>query len=65
MYKMEEHLDGHQRRGRIAGCQPLSLSKLSVIRNQQFAEYILKRPETTSPDVRHVRNIKVFETPTR
>ena len=30
--------------GRIAGCGPISLSKLSVIKNQQFAEYILKRP---------------------
>jgi hypothetical protein len=30
--------------GRIAGCEPISLSKLSVIKNQQFAEYILKRP---------------------
>jgi hypothetical protein len=29
--------------GRIAGCGPISLSKLSVIKNQQFAEYILKR----------------------
>jgi uncharacterized C2H2 Zn-finger protein len=30
--------------GRIAGCDPIFLSKLSVIKNQQFAEYILKRP---------------------
>ena len=30
--------------GRIAGCGSISLSKLSVIKNQQFAEYILKRP---------------------
>ena len=30
--------------GCIAGCGPISLSKLSVIKNQQFAEYILKRP---------------------
>jgi hypothetical protein len=29
--------------GRIAGCVPISLSKLNVIKNQQFAEYILKR----------------------
>ena len=27
-----------------AECGPISLSKLSVIKNQQFAEYILKRP---------------------
>jgi hypothetical protein len=30
--------------GRRAGCGPISSSKLSVIKNQQFAEYILKRP---------------------
>ena len=30
--------------GRKTGCGPISLSKLSVIKNQQFAEYILKRP---------------------
>ena len=30
--------------GKKAGCGPISLSKLSVIKNQQFAEYILKRP---------------------
>ena len=30
--------------GRKAGCGPVSLSKLNVIKNQQFAEYILKRP---------------------
>ena len=29
--------------GRIAGCGPISSSKLSVIKNQQFAEYILNR----------------------
>ena len=30
--------------GGIVGCGPISLSKLSVIKNQQFAEYILKKP---------------------
>ena len=30
--------------GRKARCGPISLSKLSIIKNQQFAEYILKRP---------------------
>jgi hypothetical protein len=30
--------------GENAGCGPISLSKLSVIKNQQFAEYITKRP---------------------
>ena len=30
--------------GEKTGCVPISLSKLSVIKNQQFAEYILKRP---------------------
>jgi hypothetical protein len=30
--------------GDKTGCVPISLSKLSVIKNQQFAEYILKRP---------------------
>ena len=29
--------------GCIAGCGPISLSKLNVIKNDQFAEYILKR----------------------
>ena len=29
--------------GRIVECGPIFLSKLSVIKNQQFAEYILKR----------------------
>ena len=30
--------------GEKAGCGPISLSKLSVIKNQQFAEYVTKRP---------------------
>jgi hypothetical protein len=30
--------------GEKVGCAPISLSKLSVIKNQQFAEYIMKRP---------------------
>ena len=30
--------------GGKARCGPISLSKLSVIKNQQFVEYILKRP---------------------
>ena len=30
--------------GENVGCGPISLSKLSVIKNQQFAEYITKRP---------------------
>ena len=30
--------------GQKVGCGPISLSKLSVIKNQQFAEYITKRP---------------------
>ena len=30
--------------GRIAGCGAIFLSKLSVIKNQQFAKYILKQP---------------------
>jgi len=30
--------------GEKVGCGPISLSKLSVIKNQQFAEYITKRP---------------------
>ena len=29
--------------GRMAGCGSISLSKLNVIKNQQFVEYILKR----------------------
>ena len=29
--------------GQKVGCGPDSLSKLSVIKNQQFAEYIIKR----------------------
>jgi hypothetical protein len=42
-YKIEEYFSRHQRSGSHSGIWAYSLSKLNIIKNQQYADYILKR----------------------